>query len=99
MKKKKTFNIQKFKEFVNEQLKRTDEFATDEFRGAMCVAIERVLMDANCYEGHNSLFWLDGGCSQWEQNGKTENYKEKEKYIHGEQGSKYKGSRFARRYF
>jgi hypothetical protein len=101
MKPRKTMEIIQFKNFINEQLKRTDEIGiTEHFKCALCVTLERVLLDANCYHGFNYLYWSDeGGCDQWEKNGKIETFPEKDKYIHGEIGSKYNGNKYARRYY
>ena len=100
MSKRKTFEVEAFKKFVNKQLERTDEHANNTgFKSAMCVALEKVLHDANQYNGYNHLYWSEGGCSQWEKHGKTEEWEAKRLYILGDVNSKYKGDEYARRYY
>ncbi len=37
-KSKKTFDVVTFKDYVNKQLSRTDEYATEDFKSGLCVA-------------------------------------------------------------
>lgn len=100
MSKRKTISVEAFKKFVNEQLERTDDHAnTGNFKSGLCIALERVLHDTGNYHGYNNLYWLEGGCSQWNANGQTENWNDKKVYILGTADSKYKGSDYARRYY
>lgn len=98
---KKTFKVDDFKAYVNDQLTRTDEFAlsNENFKGGLCNALEHILHRSNSYKGFNNLYWMEGGCAEWEANGKVETWPEKDKYILGEKGSKYNGDRYARKYY
>ena len=99
MKGKKTFEVKAFKDYVNAQLTRTDKFATESFKSALCVALEEVLHKTNNYKGYNDLYWLEIGWDQWTRNGKTEVWEEKNKFIYGEAGTKYDGCKYSRRYY
>lgn len=98
--KKKTFEVEKFKEYVNIQLARTDEYATEEFKSGLCIALQEVLHRTGNYNGFNDLYWLETGFNEWRTIGKeTEDWEEKKKYIYGSPCSKYRGSKYARRYY
>jgi hypothetical protein len=46
------------------------------------------------------LYWLETGFNEWRTIGKeTEDWEEKKKYIYGSPCSKYRGSKYARRYY
>ncbi len=52
---KKTTEVQKMLEYANKQLSRTDEFANRNFKAGICVMIEQILFEANCYFGYMHL--------------------------------------------
>ena len=100
MSKRKTFDVNLFKKYVNEQLARTDEYALQEgFKSGLCLALEQVLQRTDNYQGYNNLYWLEGGCEEWIKDGKTEKWPEKKVYIIGKKDSKYRGCDYARRYY
>ena len=99
MKNRKTFDVETFKKFVNEQLARTDIDANESFKEGFCCTIEKVLHQTGNYHGFQYLYWDEFGCDEWEKNGKTENWKEKELFIYGSPTSKYRGNRYAKRYY
>lgn len=97
---RKTFDVADFKRYVNEQLKRTDEYALQEgFKSGLCVALEEILRKTNNYQGYNSLYWLEIGFQQWLKEGKTEIWEEKKIYVLGTKESKYRGCEYARCYY
>jgi hypothetical protein len=99
MKGRKTFDVKNFKDYVNNQLARTDEHATDDFKSGLCVALHEVLHRTGNYEGYGDLYWNEIGWKLWRTEGnETEVWEEKKKYIYGEVGSKYNGSKYSRRY-
>jgi hypothetical protein len=55
---RKTLEILPLVEYVNNQLARTDEYADQKFKAGICTMIERILMDANRYNGFG---YLNGG--------------------------------------
>jgi hypothetical protein len=55
MKGRKTIEVQKVLEYVNNQLARTDEFADEKFKAGMCTMIERMLYDTKNYKGYMNL--------------------------------------------
>ena len=98
--KTKTFDVVNFKNYVNQQLSRTDDYATESFKSGLCLAIEQVLHKTGNYNGYNDLYWLETGCDQWRTIGnQTENWEEKKAYIYGTTDSKYKGNKFSRKYY
>ena len=100
MKGRKTFDVTKFKTYVNTQLARTDAYATEEFKGGLCIALEEVLQRTDNYKGYNYLYWNEIGWQLWRTEGKeTENWDEKKKYIYGEKGSKYNACKNSRVYY
>lgn len=52
---KKTIQILPLVEWSNDQLKRTDEYATADFKSGICVFIERILLDSGTYQGYYHL--------------------------------------------
>jgi len=96
---KKTFEVEKFKEYVNTQLARTDEYADDMFKSALCVALGEVLHRTGNYKGFTYLYWQETGFADWCKDGQTEVWGEKKKYIVGTPDTKYRGSEHARRYY
>ena len=88
MAKKKTFKVDEFKNYVNEQLARTDEFANKEFKAGLCVALGTVLMKSNNYEGFNYNYWNEKGWKEWRNAGEPD-FPEKNKYLYGEGGHEY----------
>ena len=99
--KKSTFDVQKFKDYVNEQLARTDDFAvlTEGFKSGMCTALERVLFDTGNYQGYQNLYWQEIGYNAWVEAGKPEEWDLKKKFIVGLINTKYGGSDYARKYY
>ena len=98
--KKKTFDVSTFKIYVNEQLSRTDDYATDSFKSGLCVALEEVLLRSGNYNGFMDLYWNEFGCNDWRTIGKeTEVWEEKKLFIYGTPDSKYRGSKFSRKYY
>lgn len=65
MKGKKTVRVEDVVNYVNDHLKRTDEYATQKFKAGMCTLVERILMDANRYEGFR---YVDGIEPEYEYN-------------------------------
>jgi len=70
MAKRKSFNVQEFKDWANSALARPE--LGQEAKSALCTAVEKVLMDTGNYHGFNSNTWLSGGCAAWEQAGKLD---------------------------
>lgn len=100
MKNKKTFDVEEFKQYVNEQLERTDKHATEDFKSGLCVALGEVLHKTGNYKGYNDLYWNEIGWQEWRTIGKeTEVWEEKKLFIYGTPDSKYRGSKYARRYY
>ena len=98
--KKKTFDVLTFKEYVNTQLTRTDEYATEAFKSGLCIALEEVLHRTGNYKGFNDLYWLEIGWNEWRTIGnETEDWEKKKVFIYGTPDSKYRGSKYARRYY
>jgi hypothetical protein len=98
--KKKTFDVLAFKEYVNIQLARTDEHATEDFKCGLSVALGEVLHRTGNYNGFTHLYWNEIGWQEWRTIGKeTEIWEEKKLFIYGTPDSKYKGSRYALRYY
>lgn len=97
---KKTFDVETFKSYVNIQLSRTDEHATEDFKSGFCVALEQVLHKTGNYKGYQDLYWEEIGFKQWLTIGnQTEDWEEKKKYIYGTPDSKYRGCKYSRRYY
>jgi len=97
---KKTFDVLTFKDYVNTQLARTDEYATEDFKSGLSIALEEVLHRSGNYNGFSYLYWDEIGWKEWRTIGKeTEVWEEKKKFIYGTPDSKYRGSKYARRYY
>lgn len=97
---KKTFDVETFKSYVNKQLSRTDEYATEDFKSGLCVALQEILHRTGNYNGFNDLYWLEIGWDEWRTIGnETEDWEEKKKYIYGTADSKYRGCQYSRRYY
>ena len=79
---RKTVEISKLKNWANAQLKRTDNYATEKFKEGICTMIERILFDANQYEGYNCIYWLEQGFDEWLKDG-CPDFPEKQQYIEG----------------
>ena len=88
MKSKKTFNIQSFKAYVNQQLMRKDHQATDQFKEGLCVILEHVLMVANVYHGFNDNYWRAEGYDAWKAAGEPD-FPEKNAFLYGPSGQRY----------
>jgi hypothetical protein len=50
-KSKKTIEVSVMLEWANDHLKRTDKFATAEFKAGIATTIERILFNTNNYKG------------------------------------------------
>ena len=99
-KSKKTFDVVTFKDYVNKQLSRTDEYATEDFKSGLCVALQEALHRTGNYNGFNDLYWLEIGWNEWRTIGnETEDWEKKKVFIYGTPDSKYRGSKYARRYY
>lgn len=96
---KKTFEVEKFKEYVNIQLARTDEHADTRFKSGLCIALEEVLHKTGNYHGFSYCYWDEKGWKDWYDNGKTEVWEEKKKYVLGTSETKYRGCEYARKYY
>ena len=100
MGKRKSFDVETFKDYVNIQLSRTDKHATEEFKSGLCIALEQVLHRTGNYKGFNDLYWLEIGWNEWRTIGnETEDWEKKKLFIYGTPDSKYRGSKYARRYY
>ncbi|MFW5847886.1 MAG: hypothetical protein ACOCVF_03120 [bacterium] len=53
---RKTYDVQMLKEYANEQLARTDEFADAKFKSGICNMIEHVLLESNNYNGFQYIY-------------------------------------------
>jgi hypothetical protein len=97
---KKTFDVAQFKDWTNEQLSRTDNFALEgNFKQGLCVALESVLTKTGNYKGYMDNYWNETGCELWNNSGKTEDWKQKEVFIYGDSSTKYKGNKYSRFYY
>jgi hypothetical protein len=83
-----TFNIVELKDWVNQQLERTDDFADDKFKAGLCCVIEHVLTTTNRYKGYNDNYWLKSGFQEWRKAGEP-GFPEKNKYCYGPSGQRY----------
>ncbi len=48
---RKTINVEFMVDYANEQLKRTDDFATMDFKIGICAMIDRILLTSENYNG------------------------------------------------
>ena len=67
--KRKTFGVADFKKWVNAML---EGVHTQDEKRALCTALEMVLHDTGNYQGYNSIKWLQGGCTAWNEAGQPE---------------------------
>ena len=51
VKKKKTLGVFHMLDYANNQLARTDEYGSSDFKSGVCVMIERILHDTGNYNG------------------------------------------------
>jgi hypothetical protein len=58
MAKRKTIDVSLMLEWANEQLTRTDDYATDKFKAGIATMIEQLLFRSNNYNGY---MVLEGG--------------------------------------
>jgi len=72
MAKTKTFSVEKFKDYVNAQMKRTDTGMTNEVRDGLDLALNEVLHSTGNYHGFQYVDWDEGGYQQWVDDGKPE---------------------------
>lgn len=90
---RKTINVDFIKAFANEQLARTDEAATKEFKMGICVMIEKILFQTDNYAGFNYVEWMNGGYERWIEAGEPEG-SEKFQFMYSKHGGEY-----ARKYY
>jgi hypothetical protein len=55
MAKRKTIGVIEMIDYANTQLARKDSDATKEFKEGVCVMIERIMFDTDCYSGFQFL--------------------------------------------
>jgi hypothetical protein len=55
MAKRKTIGVIEMIDYANTQLARKDSDATKEFKEGVCVMIERIMFDTDCYSGFRFL--------------------------------------------
>jgi hypothetical protein len=55
MSKRKTIGVIEMIDYANTQLARKDTDATKEFKEGVCVMIERIMFDTDCYSGFQFL--------------------------------------------
>ena len=100
MAKRKLFDVEAFKIYINAQLSRTDKYATESFKSGLCTALEEVLHKTKNYNGYQHLYWEEIGWKEWRTIGnETEDWQEKKKFIYGTSDSKYHGCEYSRRYY
>jgi hypothetical protein len=79
MVKRKTFDVVKFKNWVNSFLalptKDNPHVPSQDEKRSLCTAVEMVLMDTGNYRGFNPIKWCDGGCASWQDAGQPEDKK------------------------
>ena len=63
---KKTMDVKFMLDYANAQLKRTDEFATKEFKAGICVMIQQMLFRTENYDG---FMFLDNTNTELEGSG------------------------------
>lgn len=85
---KNTFKVEEFKTWVNQQLKRTDDFANDEYKAGLCAALEHVLQNSNRYQGYNDNYWLQKGWQEWRNAGEPD-FPLKDQFIYGPTGQRF----------
>jgi hypothetical protein len=78
---KKTIKVEEILKWANDQLKRTDETATQEFKSGICTMLERVLFNTGNYAGFQHNYWNEKGWKLWCEAGQPEEWPEKKKYI------------------
>jgi len=99
VKMRKTFDVRKYKAWINDQLARVDHYAlaAPGFKEGLCHAIEKILKDSDRYYGFHYLYWDEIGYKDWLAAGLPEG-KSKKQYIYGLPESKYHGNEYARKY-
>jgi hypothetical protein len=86
--KRKTYEVEKLRAYVNKAL--ANDHWTAEQKQAMAFLLESVLMDTGNYRGFNYLKWVDeGGYEAWLADGQPD-FPEKDKYL---------GDKMRRRYY
>jgi len=83
--KKLTVRVDFLKTFVNEQLAIEDTH--EEYRKALCLLLEKVLMDSGQYDGFQSYDWRHGGYDNWKKDGRPDDK------------TPYSGPRYKRAYY
>jgi hypothetical protein len=86
--KKSQFKVQEFKDWVNLNLKRTDDEATDNFKKGLCEALEHVLRECNFDIEYDYNYWKETGYMQWMKAGEPQG-DQKQMYILGPSGQEY----------
>lgn len=67
--KKHQFKVADFLAFVNPELKRTDESATDDYKKGLCTALEKVLKTCHWDISYTYNYWDEKGYIKWQQAG------------------------------
>lgn len=78
--KRKTFDVQEFKEFINSKL--ALEGLSQVEKMGFCMVLEHVLHKTGNYNGFNNLYWLNGGYEEWKAAGEP-SFPAKESFITG----------------
>lgn len=98
MAKKKTFNVQAFKDDINRRLLMAYEaksdsaiYDTQAFCAALCSILESVLAESGNYNGFNYLYWMKVGCDRWNKDGQPD-FPKKNEYLYG-------GKEYCRHYY
>lgn len=79
---RKTFEVEAFKDWVNERLADDHPSLTQDFKRGLATALERVLHDTGNYAGFQNLYWQEQGYREWKDAGEP-GFPEKEQYITG----------------
>lgn len=84
MAKRKTFDVEDFKRWVNSVLalptQDNPHVPSQDTKSALCTALEKVLMDTGNYKGFQNIYWSDIGCTLWRDAGEPD-FPEKQKFL------------------
>jgi hypothetical protein len=83
--KRKTIDVQALKDYANNQLARTDAYATDEFKKGIISMIEKVLLDSGNYNGFDYVYWVTKGYNEWRETGQPKG-EDCTNYVRGNMG-------------
>ena len=79
---RKIVNLTAQVDWANKQLARTDDDANQGFKSGIFTMMNKILLDANCYQGYNYNYWMEKGADEWFAAGEP-NFPEKDKFIYG----------------